>query len=155
VFLNKIIIYRREHCCRAYRYVASTEDSSLVPRILRSTDGESLDFVTSSSWHHTSRHVTPEARYDKHDVIADLGAAGKAVIPTPLLVERQAAESWIYIGAQWSVLHQSALINEAGLLAGRLHKILVGEEQREGRGPLNFGMSRDLLLVGKFLFIWG
>jgi len=102
----------------ACRYVASTDDSSLVPRILRGTNSESLNFVTSSGLQ-TSRRVTSEARYDKHDVIADLGGPVKPVIPTPLFVDHRLPESWIYIGTQWTVSHERGLINEARLLAGR------------------------------------
>jgi len=102
-----------------FRYVAATDDASLVPRILRRTDDESLDFVTSPGLQ-TSRRVTSEARYDKHDVIADLGGPAKPVIPTPLSVERRdGAESWVYIGTRWTVLHEPELIDQARLLAGR------------------------------------
>jgi len=104
--------------CVPCRYVASTEDTALVPRILRGTNSESLSFVMSSGLQ-TSRRVTSEARYDKHDVIADLGGPVKPVIPTPLFVEHRTPESWISIGTQWTVSHQQHLINEARLLAGR------------------------------------
>lgn len=97
--------------------MAATDDSSLVPRVLRVTDSESLDFVTSSA-QQTSRHVTPEARYKKHDVVADLGGPAKPVIPTPLLVERPDPKNWVRIGTGWTVLHEPKLINEARLLGG-------------------------------------
>ena len=104
------------------RYTASTDDSSLVPRVLRATDSESVDFVTSFG-RHSSRRVTSSARYDKHDVIADLGGPAKPVIPTPLSVQRRSPHSWVSIGTQWTISHQTELLREARLLSGQLIQI--------------------------------
>jgi len=104
------------------RYTASTDDSSLVPRVLRATDSESVDFVASSG-RHSSRRVTSSARYDKHDVIADLGGPAKPVIPTPLSAQRRSPHSWVSIGTQWTISHQTELLREARLLSGQLIQI--------------------------------
>jgi len=98
--------------------VASTSDPSLVPQIIRATDTESLDFVSSPVRRSHHRHVTASARYDKHDVIADLGGPAKPVIPTPLSVRRPDPESWVDIGTRWTVMYQPQLEHEAKLLAG-------------------------------------
>ena len=99
------------------RYVASTDDHSLAPRILLGTDVESLAFVTSPGFQ-TSHRVMPSDRYDKHDVIADLGGPVKPVIPSLLSVRRQEPHSWVDIGMQWTVTTQPELIHTANLLAG-------------------------------------
>jgi len=96
--------------------VASTSDQS-VPRILLSTDVESLDFVTSPGFQ-TSRRVTSSDRYDKHDVVADLGGPVKPVIPTPLSVRHHEPQSWVDIGVRWTITTQPQLIHTARLLAG-------------------------------------
>jgi len=100
------------------RYVTSTVDSRLEPRVLRQTDSESLDFLKSSSLR-TTRRVTSSARYDRHDVIADLGGPVKPVIPTPLSVRRRDPESWVDIGTHWTVTYQPQLVDEATLLSGQ------------------------------------
>ena len=107
-----------ERCC-CCRYVASTDDSSLVARVLRQTDSETLDFVTSPG-PMAPRHVTSSARYDKHDVIADLGGpAEPALIPTPLSVRRRQPEVWVEVATTWTVLYQPQLAHEARLLVGQ------------------------------------
>jgi len=99
------------------RYVAATDDSTLLPRVIHNTDSESLNFVTSRGLQ-TSRRVTSSARYDSHDVIADLGGPSKPVIPTPLSVQQRYPESWVDIGTRWTVSYQPELVREARLLAG-------------------------------------
>lgn len=105
--------------CGMCRYVASDDNYSLVPRILLNTDTESLDFVTSSG-HQSSRRMTSSTRYEKHDIIADVGGPVKPVIPTPLWVWRREPPGWVDIGVQWTVTTQPQLIHIARLLAGEL-----------------------------------
>ena len=97
--------------------MASTEDNRVIPRVLLQTDKESLDLVMSNG-QKTLRHVTIPGRYDKYDVIADLGGPAKPVIPTPLAVRHQRPQRWIDIGTDWTILHQRELVYEARLLSG-------------------------------------
>ena len=111
------------------RYVATTHDTSLVPRVIHQTDSDSLDFVTSHELQ-THRRVTSSARYDKHDVIADLGGPAKPAIPTPLSVLNRHPQSWIDIGARWTVSHDPELVHEARLLAGQLSIYFNGDAEQ-------------------------
>jgi len=95
-----------------------------MPRVIRRTESESLDFVTSHGLQ-TSRRVTSSHRYDKHDVIADLGGPAKPVIPTPLSVRRRYPKSWVDVDTQWTVSHQGELVHEARLLTGQSGAIKI------------------------------
>ena len=97
--------------------MAATDDHSLAPRVLLQTEGESLDFVASPGFW-TSRRVTPSVRYDKHDVIADVGGPVKPVIPTPLSLRRREPPGWVDVGVRWTVTHQRQLVHSARLISG-------------------------------------
>jgi len=102
-----------------HRYVAATDYHSLRPRVLRQTDNESLSFVTSPGLR-TSRRVMSWDRYDKYDIITDLGGPAKPVIPTPLSLQHRYPHSWVSLDTHWTVAHQPKLVHEARLLTGQL-----------------------------------
>ncbi|XP_013417098.1 uncharacterized protein LOC106178458 [Lingula anatina] len=114
------------------RYVASSK-SGILPKVLKSTAGESLSFVgpfnTPQKWKRYSFDVynpyTPEQRYHINSEVRDLGSAGTSIVPSP--VEMVADESkMVDLGTgDWVLFADPAFKNEVAFLTARLHLRIV------------------------------
>ena len=104
-------------------YVAA---STLEPRIILSTKGESLKFIgpfnTPSKWKRSPQDTynpfTPEKRF-KMNNIADIERAGNLITPTPLVAKILSSSKTVSLcSGTWSIVAQQGLKNEGRYLAG-------------------------------------
>ena len=100
--------------------------SGLKPRILESTEGESLKFVGSfnsaSKWKRSAQDLydpfTPEKRFEIND-IADLKRPGHLIIPTPLVMKYISKSQILDLNdGKWTIFADRCLDKEAQYLGG-------------------------------------
>ena len=98
----------------------------LEPRILESTEGESLKFVgpfnSASKWKRSAQDLydpfTPEKRFEINE-IADLKRPGQLIIPTPLFLKYVSKSQRVdFNEGKWNIVADRCLDIEAQYLAG-------------------------------------
>ena len=99
------------------------------PKVIKSTEGESLDFVTDFLEESQYKRLkddkvipfTVEVRYDDNAGIDNLGLASK-IMPTPEQQEWSSSTLTVSSG-DWIIARESSLISEAEFLAGEKYNI--------------------------------
>lgn len=107
-------------------YVANDLKPSLLPRVLRSTAGERLEFVGDFSDESSKVRfkedkftpIMPEQRYEKN-VVRRKKRPQVSLIPTPVGVKVQGSYK-IIVSNSWSILYKEGLKNEAYYLRDKL-----------------------------------
>ena len=138
---------KREIHFKGGRFIASKTDvypnwfvavKGVKPKVLKSTEGESLSFVGDfdkpAKWKRGTQDrydpYTPEFRYRKNE-IEDLGKQGGLILPTPvkLSIEKEGSVGIDY--TTWVIVSQTDLEMEAKFLAGNVGPYLMDDDSEQ------------------------